>query len=117
VKSDEVKKSKPFVLIDSVEYVNDSVLTKMVVSKTTGEIKVVAFGAGTAVNNRTSAFDTFVQVIEGSAEINIDDKPNTLAVGQCMIIPAHRRTSILAHVRFKIVSTVIKSGYEELDIL
>jgi len=38
-----------------------------------------------------------------------------LETGQSIIIPAHSRNSIKANVRFKMLSTIIKSGYEEVS--
>lgn len=62
---------------------------------------------------KTSPFDTFIQVIDGKAEIIIDNKSNILETGQSIIVPAHSHNTIKANVRFKMISTIIKSGYEE----
>jgi hypothetical protein len=35
-----------------------------------------------------------------------------LETGQSMIIPAHSKYMMKANVRFKVISTVIKSGYD-----
>ena len=61
---------------------------------------------------KTSPFDTFIQVIDGKAEIIIYAKSNMLNTGQAIIIPAHAQNTIKANARFKMISTVIKSGYE-----
>lgn len=117
VKSDEILKAEAFVLADTIQYVPDSVITKMIMLKATGTVKVLAFAAGTAVNEKTSPFDTFILVIEGSAVVTVQKKSSTLLAGQSIIIPAHSLASIVAHVRFKIMSTIIKSGYEEVTIV
>jgi quercetin dioxygenase-like cupin family protein len=54
-------------------------------------------------------------VIDGKAEIIIDKKTHLLDTGQSIIIPAHSIYSLKANVRFKILSTIIKSGYEDLS--
>ncbi|MBL0744576.1 cupin domain-containing protein [Chryseolinea lacunae] len=84
--------------------------------KTTGNVSVVSFDSGEALTEKSSAFDTFIQVIDGTAQILIDGVSNSLEVGQSIIIPAHSRNSITANVRFKMISTVIKSGYEEVEV-
>jgi len=61
---------------------------------------------------KTSPFDTFVQIIEGQAEIVIDKLPHFLQSGEGIIIPAHASNFIKPNGRFKMISTVIKSGYE-----
>jgi quercetin dioxygenase-like cupin family protein len=61
---------------------------------------------------KTSPFDTFVQIIEGKAEIVIDKLPHLLQSGEGIIVPAHESNFIKPNGRFKMISTVIKSGYE-----
>jgi mannose-6-phosphate isomerase-like protein (cupin superfamily) len=57
-------------------------------------------------------FDTFVQIIDGTAEIVIDGVSNFLETGQSIIIPAHTSNIVKTNERFKMISTIIKSGYE-----
>jgi len=42
----------------------------------------------------------------------IDDKTNKLRTGQGIIIPEHTLHIVKANERFKMISTVIKSGYD-----
>ena len=78
-------------------------------------MSAVSFDSGEALTEKTSPFDTFIQVIDGKAEIIIDDKSNLLDTGQSIIIPAHARNTIKANERFKMISTIIKSGYEDVS--
>ena len=111
--NNELEKSKSHILIEIIEYVADSVVTKTIIRKTTGNVSVVAIDIGEALAEKTSPFDSFVQVIEGVAEIKIDTILKILNTGQGIIIPAHTSHSFQANERFKMISTVIKSGYEE----
>jgi quercetin dioxygenase-like cupin family protein len=74
---------------------------------------VMSFDTGEELQEKTSPFDTYIQVIDGVAEIIINDKKYMLKLGDGIIIPAHAPHSISANEQFKIISTVIKSGYEE----
>ena len=109
----ELEKSKSHILIEIIEYASNSVVTKTIIRKTTGNVSVVASDIGETLAEKISPFDTFVQVIDGEAEVIIDHISNVLTTGQGIIIPAHTSNSIRANKRFKMVSTVIKSGYEE----
>ncbi len=109
----EFEKSKVFIIVEILEYVPNSVVIKTIIRKTTGNVSAVSFDSGESLTGRVSPFDTFIQVIEGKAEVVIDDKSNMLNTGQSIIIPAHSRNTIKANVRFKMLSTIIKSGYEE----
>lgn len=108
----KVDKSKILIVVEIIEYVPNSVVIKTIIKKTTGNISAVSFDSGEALTEKTSPFDTFIQIIEGNAEIIIDDKSNLLGTGQAMIMPAHSRNTIKANERFKMISTIIKSGYE-----
>lgn len=108
----EIEKSKIHILIEIIEYVPNSVVSKTIIRKTTGNISVVAIDTGEALAEKISPFDTFIQIIEGTAEVVIDEQPNILQMGQGIIIPAHTSNIVKANGRFKMISTVIKSGYE-----
>ena len=108
----EIKKSKTHILIEIIEYVPNSVVSKTIIRKTTGNISVVAFDTGEALPEKISPFDTFIQILEGNAEVLIDEKSNVLQPGQAIIIPAHTSSIVKANERFKMLSTIIKSGYE-----
>jgi quercetin dioxygenase-like cupin family protein len=111
----DVEKSKAFIIVEIIEYVPDSVVIKTIIKKTTGNISAVSFDTGEKLEDKTSPFDTFIQIIDGKAEIIIDGSSNVLEVGQSIIIPAHALNSIKANNRFKMISTVIKSGYDEVS--
>ncbi|MCF8236414.1 MAG: cupin domain-containing protein [Bacteroidales bacterium] len=108
----EIEKSKIHVLIEITNYVSNSVVSQTILRKTTGNISIVAIDNGKALAEKISPFDTFIQIVEGSAEIVIDNQPNMLQAGQGIVIPAHTSHMVKANERFKMISTVIKSGYE-----
>lgn len=108
----EEEKSKIFIIVEILEYIPNSVVIKTIIRKTTGNVSAVSFDSGESLTERISPFDTFIQVIDGKAEIIIDGKSNLLSTGESIIIPAHSRNTIKANVRFKMLSTIIKSGYE-----
>jgi quercetin dioxygenase-like cupin family protein len=62
---------------------------------------------------KTSPFDNYVQIIDGTAEVVIDEKNYKLRLGEGIIIPAHSAHRFNANEQFKMISTVIKSGYED----
>lgn len=113
--SSELEKSKVLIIVEIIEYIPNSVLIKTIIKKSTGNISAVSFDTGEALTERTSPFDTFIQVIDGKAEVVIDGLSRILETGQAIIIPAHARNAIKANVRFKMISTIIKSGYEEVS--
>jgi len=114
MQANEIEKSKFRNLLEIIDYVPFSVVRKTIVRKTTGNISLFAIDAGEVLAEKVTPFDSFIQIIEGSAEIVIDDHSNMLHAGQVIIVPAHTSNIIKANGRFKMMSTVIKSGYEEI---
>jgi quercetin dioxygenase-like cupin family protein len=112
----EFKGSEAFKVVDILEYLSNSVVIKSILRKNTGNISAVAFDSGELLIGKISPYDIFVQIIDGNAEIIIDDKSNLLETGQSIIIPAHSRNTMKANIRFKMISTFIKSGYEEVSL-
>jgi quercetin dioxygenase-like cupin family protein len=107
-----IDKSVAQIIVELIEYIPNSVLSKTIMKKTTGNVTVVSFDTGEALTEKISPFDTFIQIIEGRADIIIDKKNNALECGQGIIIPAHSSHIVKANGRFKMTQTVIKSGYE-----
>jgi quercetin dioxygenase-like cupin family protein len=108
----EVEKSKSFITVEIIEYVDHSVVIKTILKKSTGNISVMSFDSGEGLTEKTSPFDNFVQIIDGQATIVIDGKPNLLLTGESIVIPAHAPNFVKPNGRFKMILTVIKSGYE-----
>jgi mannose-6-phosphate isomerase-like protein (cupin superfamily) len=108
----ELEKSEPQIIAEIIEYAPNAVTTKTILKKITGNITIMSFDNGEGLAVKTSAFDTFAQIIEGKAEIVIDDVSNHLETGMGIIIPAHLPNFIRPDGRFKMIQTVIKSGYE-----
>ena len=109
----ELEKSKPHIVVEILEYLPNSILIRTIIKKTTGNVTVVAVGAGEELAEKTSPFDTFIQIIDGTAQVEIRDKKYKLRLGEGIIIPAHSSHRFNANEQFKMISTIIKSGYED----
>src|ERR1700728_2927428 len=111
--STEVEKSKIHIIVEIIEYMTNAVVSKTILKKTTGNVTVSSFAIGEELEEKTSPFDIYIQIIDGAAEVIIDAKEFMLKKGNGIIIPAHTVHCFNAKEQFKMVSTVIKSGYEE----
>jgi quercetin dioxygenase-like cupin family protein len=112
----ELEKSKPHIIVEILEYVPNSILMKTIIKKTTGNVMVTAVDAGEELAEKTSPFDMFIQIIDGAAEVEIRDKTYKLRLGEGIIIPAHSSHCFNANEQFKMISTIIKSGYEDTSL-
>ena len=109
----ELVKSKAHIIMEIIEYVPNAVVNKTIIKKTTGNVTVSSFDAGEELAEKTSPFDTFIQIIDGTAEVVIDEIKFSLTLGEGIVVPAHARHCINAAKQFKMIATVIKSGYED----
>jgi len=109
----EQEKSKAHIIVEIIEYMPNAVVSKTIIKKTTGNVTVSSFDAGEELAEKTSPFDTYIQIIDGVAEIFINEKKHSLRLGEGIIIPAHAKHNFNAHEQFKMLSTIIKSGYED----
>ncbi len=109
----ELEKSKAHIIVEIIEYLPNAVVTKTIIKKLTGNVTVSSVYAGEELAEKISPFDTYIQIIDGAAELVINKKVFSLKLGDGIIIPAHAKHNFNAKEQFKMISTVIKSGYEE----
>ena len=67
----EIEKSKVYLTVEIIEYLPNSVVSKTIIKRSTGNITVMSFDNGEGLTEKTTPFDTFAQIIEGNAEIVI----------------------------------------------
>ena len=111
----EVEKSNVHIAVEILEYVPHAVVSKTILKKATGQICVTSFDAGEELQEKTSPFDIYIQIIDGTAVVGINNKAYKLRLGEGIIIPAHTLHRFHASEQFKMISTVIKSGYEDVE--
>jgi quercetin dioxygenase-like cupin family protein len=107
-----VEHGKAHIIIEIIEYIPNAVVSRIIIKKTTGNITATSISSGEELAERTIAFDTYVQIIDGMAEVRINKEVIHLKLGEGIIIPAHSRHSFTPLEQCKMISTVIKSGYE-----
>lgn len=112
VDTSELETSKGHIIVNIMDYVPKSVLSKTIIRKITGNVTVSLFDIGEEVAEKSSPFDTFIQVIDGAAEVKIDKIIFKLGLGEGIVIPANSTHCFHAYEQFKMISTMIKSGDE-----
>ena len=109
----EISKSDVHIIVEIIEYMPNTILSRTIIKKTSGNVSVLSLDSGMELSEKLIPFDCFIQIIDGKAEIIIDGKTNYLYTGEGIVIPAHRLHTINADERFKMILTVIKSGYKD----
>src|SRR5580765_6567019 len=78
----EVEKSKVHIIVEIIEYAPNAVVSKTIIKKTTGNVTVTSFDSGEELAEKTSPFDTYIQIIDGAADVTIDTKNYKLKLGE-----------------------------------
>ncbi|MEI6886012.1 MAG: cupin domain-containing protein [Bacteroidota bacterium] len=93
---------------ESVEYSTDGIVSKRVIDRPVGTVTLFAFDKGQRLSTHSAPFDAMVQVVEGEAEIVIDNTPHNLSAGDTIVMPAGIPHAVNATEKFKMILTMIK---------
>lgn len=92
-----------------VAYATGSVVSRTLIDRKIGTITLFSFDAGQGLSEHTAPFDAFVQIIDGVAEVTIDNKAQRVASGEFIIMPANIPHSLKAVEKFKMMLVMIRA--------
>jgi len=93
---------------EKVEYSSEGIISKRIIDRPAGTVTLFSFDKDQRLSTHSAPFDAMVQVIEGEAEIVINEKPFSLKTGDTIIMPAGVPHAVNAAKKFKMVLTMIK---------
>lgn len=102
-------REKSRVLRNAVDYSRGSVVSKTIIDKKSGTVTLFAFDEGQKLSEHTTPFDALVLIIEGKAEIIIDQKTHRVDSGSMILMPAHKPHAVNASEKFKMLLIMIKN--------
>ena len=94
-----------------LEYMLYAVLKRTIIKKSTGNVTVMSFSKCEDLSEKTITNDNYIQIIEGVAEITNGKNIYTQKLGSVIVIPVHALNHFNVSNKFKMISTIIKSGY------
>jgi quercetin dioxygenase-like cupin family protein len=100
--------SNVFRFSEKVDYSQGGIVSKRVLDKPVGTITLFSFDKKQRLSTHSAPFDAMVQVIEGKAEIIINDVSFQVETGETIIMPAGIQHAVNAIEKFKMVLTMIK---------
>ena len=111
-KANELIKNIPFSqavnIQDLVDYEEGRVVSRTLAAKPHVNITLFAFDRGEEISAHTSPGDAMVQVLDGTALIDINGEKITATAGQVVVMPANVPHAVMADTRFKMLLTVVK---------
>ena len=105
----ETDPAKSYRLADSIDYAVQSIVSKTIIKKPGGNVTLFAFDKDEGLAQHSSPHEALVQILEGKAEIMIDENSYTLHAGEAIILPSNIPHALNANEKFKMMLTMIKS--------
>jgi len=103
-----IEKGKAFDIVNSIEYSAQSVVSKTIVKRDTGNVTLFAFAKGEGLSEHSAPFDALVQILDGNALVTIGGVSNDMHTGEAIIMPANIPHAVKAVEDFKMMLVMIK---------
>ena len=100
--------SEAVVLEKMVDYSEGSIVSRALVQSKVGTVTLFAFDKGQGLSEHSAPFDAMVQVLDGTANINIGDGTVVASAGETVLMPADIPHSLDANERFKMLLVMIR---------
>ena len=94
---------------DIVQYISNNIVVKNILVRNTCVIQVLLFDFGKVQVYKKSPFTRYIYIIEGKAEVVINNNSTFMQKGSSILIPGTVNSSIEANQPFKMVCTTIKN--------
>lgn len=95
-------------LADLVTYAEGSVVSRAIVQEKAATLTLFAFDAGQALSEHTTAFDGYVEVLDGEVDLVIGGKALTARTSDIVLLPAGVPHAVNATRRFKMLLTMVR---------
>jgi quercetin dioxygenase-like cupin family protein len=96
-------------LADWADYQKGSIVSRKIIQKETGSVTFFAFDQGQELSTHSAPYDALVQVVDGEAEIRINETLHRVCTGQILMLPANRPHALKAATRFKMLLVMLRS--------
>ena len=101
--------SKVFNYNELVAYQDGSIVSRTMIDNNEGTVTVFAFDEEQRLSTHSAPFDALVQIIDGTARIQIEDEVFEIAAPGAIIMPAGKPHSVAGKGQFKMILTMIRA--------
>ncbi len=95
-------------LKNHIEYQQGSVVSKEILKTGSGTVTIFAFDTGQGLSEHIAPLNALIYILDGEAQIKIEETAYTLVEGQMIELPAGKPHSLKAQKRFKMLLIMIK---------
>ena len=106
--TEALNKATIYRLKDSVAFSENSIVSKVIAKSDKVNLTLFAFDKGQNLSRHSSPFNALIQILEGSARIEIGENSFELDEGQVIIMPADIPHAVESVTAFKMLLTMYK---------
>jgi hypothetical protein len=107
----ELLKVDTHLIIEITECMSAGKMSRTLIKKSDSDVSVSTLNFPDSESEIAVPYLTFVQVVSGSANLLLNGFPRELNEGDSLVIPAFVKHQFTCQNGFKMISTVLKSGY------
>ena len=100
--------SRKFRLENLLDYVPESIVSRIIIKKKSGNVTLFSFDKGQELSEHTTPYDALVQVIDGEVRLTIGGKEVLANAGDAILMPGNVPHAVFAIARFKMLLTMIR---------
>ncbi|BCN31612.1 cupin domain-containing protein [Anaeromicropila herbilytica] len=102
-----IQNSEVLNLKEQIQCLEGQVVSKTIVQNPYVSMTLFAFDKDEEISMHESKGDALIQVLEGTAEITIDDTKYILEDGQSIVMPANHPHAVFGKEKFKMLLVVV----------
>jgi quercetin dioxygenase-like cupin family protein len=99
--------SPPTALREMVSYQKGSIVSRMLINKSSGTVTLFAFDEGESLSEHSAPYDALLWILEGKAEVMIGGTPYQMEGDQMVHLPARVPHAVKAITTFKMMLIMI----------
>lgn len=100
--------SKPINLANLFSVQPKAIVSRILVKHSGGSITLFAFDAGQGVSEHTAPFDALIHVLEGAADVTIDQEKHTVNAAESILLPANVPHAVRAPQALKMLLVMLR---------
>lgn len=95
-------------LASLADYQSGAIVSRTLIGKSAGTATLFAFDAGQGLSEHSAPYDALVLVVEGGLEVSIGGEPQTLVIGDVLLLPANEPHAVHAQEPGKMLLVMIR---------
>ena len=100
----------PVAVKELVAYQPGSIVSRKLLAQKGGNVTAFAFDAGQELSEHSTPFDALLHVVDGAAEVRVEERTFTVRAGEQILLPANRPHAVKAQDPFTMLLTMVRGG-------